>query len=438
MNFRPRLLSVALACAAASAGAEEIPVGQVLQDALDHSHARRAAAAAVQTAEAREDQAKASGRFRLDVGARAAQYEGLEDSQLGALTLAEIDERMSAFAQATQPLYTGGRVRHQREAERLARESADATGDAVTAGVAFEALSEYWGWSRAFQSVGTAEAFVQRMEALYGDVRHQHEAGMITESDLLATEVELERARLRRETAVQSLALARARVAFLTGRTLSPEARPEAPPEPEAREPAGEEELLALALKHRPERAAMAREVEAAEARVRTARADRAPTLNLRAGYEYAQPNLLFFPPEETWNDDLYAGVDLAWNLWDSNLNRARVAEAASRRVQAEIARDRLDEEIALQVRTARIRLQEALNRHRVAVRARHSAQRNLASAESLWKNGLARHAEVLDAQARLAEAEDAVVAAVCEVAIGHAGLEYACGTRPEQSGLQP
>lgn len=430
MKWMPMLiLSVAGACGPVwFARAEVLSAATVLQAALDHSYSRRTAEQNVYAARAREEQAKARGWPSLDLGARASQYHGLEEAALGALVVPEIDQRYVAFASLTQPLYTGGRLRGQQEADTQARQAAASSQVAVTSASALEALNAYWWWSRTVQAVEAAQAALARMQALYDDLLHQQEAGLATENDLLATEVERERANLRLETARQQLHLARARIAFLTGAPIPPEATPEYAPVPAVTELEEEGTLIATAYSNRAERAARQAEVAAAAARVRVSQADRGPTVNVRAGYEYANPNNLFFPPDDEWNDDAYAGVEVSWNVWDSGLTRSRVAEAVSLLQQAELRREQMDEEIALQVREARIRLQEALNRQVVSARAQDSAQRNLASATTLWKNGLARQSEVLDAQARLADADQALVEARADVASGQAALDFACG----------
>ena len=422
------ILGVACCCLGASVRAEVVGVASVLQAALEHSYARRSSQQEVEAAAAREAQAAARGRPSLDVGARATQYSGLEEALLGSFLVPEIDQRYGAFAVVTQPLYTGGRISGQREAESFSRQAAVAGQEAVTAGVALETLATYWAWSRAGQSVEAARAAVDRMQALYDDVRHQHEAGLVTDNDLLSTEVELERARLRQDTAGQQLQLARAQVVFLTGQPLDVEATPEIAPAPAGPDLPGEAEQLAAAFSNRPERAARAAEVAAAAAHVKVRKADRGPTVNARAGYEYANPNQLFFPPDDEWNDDAYVGVEVSWNVWDPGLTRGALAEAAARQMQVELRRDQADADITLNVRSARIRLQESLNRYQVSTRARESARGNVESATALWKNGLARQSEVLDAQARLADAEAAVVDAVADVAVGRAALDFACG----------
>jgi outer membrane protein TolC len=89
---------------------------------------------------------------------------------------------------------------------------------------------------------------------------------------------------------------------------------------------------------------------------------------------------------------------------------------------------EQTDEEIALQVREARCNLQTARNRVRVAARAEESASRNLDAATHLWRSGLTRHVEVLDAHAKLTDTEYEVTAARADLEVARAALEHAVG----------
>ena len=104
------------------------------------------------------------------------------------------------------------------------------------------------------------------------------------------------------------------------------------------------------------------------------------------------------------------------------------MAEAAAHRDQARERRQQTDDQIALDVREARVDLANACERLTVAARAAESARRNLKVAEDLWKNGLTRHVDVLDAHARLTDAEVQVVVTRADVEFARAELEHATG----------
>jgi len=89
---------------------------------------------------------------------------------------------------------------------------------------------------------------------------------------------------------------------------------------------------------------------------------------------------------------------------------------------------DRVEESIALEVREARINLQNAISRVKVNRRMKASAKQNLEVATNLWESGLARHSEVLDAHAQLTNAEYELIAASADLLLAQASLAYAQG----------
>ena len=267
------------------------------------------------------------------------------------------------------------------------------------------------------------QAAVDRTEAHAVDMRNQFEAGMITDNDLLATEVQLDQTRLFLEDAQNRVAIMRSRVEFLTGDPLPENAVPD-----KAVISPGLTSIGTNAAVNRPEAAARSFDVKASKAQLRGVRSDFYPQIALSARYEQANPNMLDFPPVDEWKDDAFAGVTLSWNLLDWGLTRAKVAEAAAQAEQARLRLSQVEEQISLQVREAQINLQDAVSRVAVAERAGKSAERNLQAATDLWHNGLARHSDVLDAMAQLTDSQYQLTAAQADVLLARAALDHATG----------
>jgi len=412
-------------------GGEPVPVreAEIVSNAVAHSYVLRVAASETEAARAALQEARSGQGPSVDAALQASRYEGLVESALGPqIVIPAIETRYAGSVTVTQPLFTGGRVRAAVAAAGLNLEAAEALRKAQDANVVLDALATYWAWSKAHCAVASFEAAVARMEEHARTMRSQNDAGLVTENDTLATEVALDRTRLQCKEAQRRGDLARARLAFLTGRELPAEGTPElAAPAPPGELP-DLPQLVGEAMTGRLERVAYRKTVEAADASVRRARAAFYPQAALIARYEQARPNNLFFPPEDTWDDDAFAGVALQWNLLDWGLSRSKTAEAAARREQARLRAEQADESIALQVREARISLQNAVDRSRLARKAEESAQRNVKVATDLWQNGLARHAEVLDAHARLTDAQSDSIAAAADAVLAQAALKHATG----------
>ena len=402
---------------------------EIVAATLEHSRDLQAAGKEVDIAGARRKQSGARGLPSIDVTLSAGKYNGLEDSVLGPeFTIPKVEERYYGSIGIRQPLFTGGEVRNSRRSATHAVTAAKEDYRSTAAGLELHALRSYWGWSKAVYSVSALRASVERMDAHAQDMRNLRDAGMATENDVLSTEVLLDETILRLDDAARQVVVARARITFLTGDELPLEAVPRNPAVPEEVVIPSEPDSIVAALTNRPERAAYAAEARAAKALTRVTKADYYPKVYLTAFYEQGNPNMNFFPLEDEWNDDVFAGVAVTWNIFASGLTRAEVAEAAARAAQAQLMLDRVEESIALEVREARINLQNAISRVKVNRRMKASAKQNLEVATNLWESGLARHSEVLDAHAQLTNAEYELIAASADLLLAQASLAYAQG----------
>ncbi len=402
---------------------------QIVSNTVAHSQRLRMIDRDVDAATARQDQARAQGLPLLSADAKASRYTGLHDSQFGpALNIPAIENRYGAGITISQPAYTGGRVKSQKESAAFQTTASRHDRRGAEADVVLQASTAYWNWSKAYYSVESLNAAVARVESHAKDMRNLHEAGLATDNDSLATDVMLDQTRLRLEEARRRVEIANARITFLTGQSLPADSVPEQAAAPSDLGLAPEGMLLEMAQTNRAERAAREMDARAAESQIKAARAEYSPQLSLIARYEDSRPNLMNIPPQDKWQDDAFVGVSVSWNLFDWGLRRAKVAEASSRSAQARLRVEQVEDQIALEVREARIDLQDARQRVTVAERFAESARRNYQSATDLWHNGLARHSDVLDAHDQLTTAEYEVIAARADVALAKAALDHAVG----------
>jgi outer membrane protein TolC len=265
-------------------------------------------------------------------------------------------------------------------------------------------------------------------EAHLRDARNRREFGLAASNEVLAVQVERDRAELARLRAGSAAALAGADLARLLD--LRPETRVE-PVEPLERPAAPDpdvEALVAAALAARDDRAALLARVAAADAQTRVERAARLPQVAAAAGLDYANPNRKILPPEPRWNDTWDVSLSLSLNVFDGGRTSAAVARAQAR---AEAARQRLEEldrRIRLQVTHAALDLQTAQAAVAVAERALEAARENSRVAADRYREGLIPSAELLDAETGLLRAGLDRTEALAQVRMATAALDRAAG----------
>ena len=402
---------------------------QIVSNAVAYSQRLKVLDRDVEAATAQQRQARAQGLPQLSADAQVAQYVGLTDSDFGpAITIPAIDTRYGAGVQIKQPLYTGGRIKGQQASAVFRQGAARENRRGAGADVVDEALRAYWNWAKAFFLAASLQSSVERMEAHSKDIWSLYKAGLATDNDALATDVQLDRTRLSLDSASRRIEVCAAKIAFLTGQTLPADSRPQPAEPPRDFVLPPEAGMLAAAHTNRAERAAITLEAHAAEAQVKATRGEYYPQFALIGRYDVARPNMMNIPPTDSWQDDAFVGLGVTWNIFDWGLRKAKVTEASARSAQARIRVQQVEDRINLEVREARINLQDARQRFTVATRGERSAQRNLQAVTDLWQNGLARHSEVLDAHDQLTATQYEVISAQSDVELARAALDHALG----------
>ena len=418
---------VLISCAQAETTTDTLSPEAVVQLALAHNPALKGQNEDLHMATARRLQAESGLKPHLDARAQAQHFEGLENGVLGpGLTLPVLDDQYSASIGITQPLYTGGRVTHQRRSAQYEEAAAHQTMAATAADIELQTLTAYWQWSKALAQIQAFQASVTRTETQLTDTRNLKKAGMATDNDLLANEVLLDQIQLELQTAQQQADLSRIQLTQLTGLQFTHQQTPQPPDNPAITPSPSLEDALATALSNRAELASLRLNAESRIALIEAIRAETRPQLALIARYEQGNPNQRDFPPDNTWRDDAFVGATVTWNLFDGGLTRARSAEAKARAARDTYQIQALAEAIVAETKAAFLSREYSRSRLMTSKHAEMSATRNLQVATDLWKSGAARHSDVLDAQAKLANATAQRIAAEADLLIAEATLKHA------------
>jgi len=227
------------------------------------------------------------------------------------------------------------------------------------------------------------------------------------QSDLVRARAELERARLA--------------MGVLLGKTEPVRVLPG--PAPAASAPAASEALVREALGQRPELAAHAAKIRAAEAQTLSARLRLVPQLS---GSAAAFASDMPYPTgkKEGWR----LTIDAAWPIFDGNYRGSKRAQAEAEAAGARAAADAQRLAIAQEVADAARDLGVASERLRLAEKQAAFAAEAAASAKRTFEAGVTGSLEVLDANDRLYQADVALADARGRLGMAGAALSKAVG----------
>ncbi len=399
-----------------------------------------AAEASVAAAQARLGQARAAFQPRVQF---SAGYQRLSEITPFAITMPlpdaepieitpNIPNQYQLQLSLRQPLFLGGRLRAQLEAARQEAAAAVAEQRSRREALAYRIAAAYWQHVQAVALARAAEENVRRLEAHLQDARNRQAQGLLLESEVLDVEVALEQARLEALDRRQAVQLTAVTLNSLVG--LPPDTPLELPDRPDTttRPVPPLDSLRALALRRRPDLAALRHTIARADALHSMARAGRWPQVALVGRYLYARPNPRIIPLQDRFEGTWEVGLSLTFDLWNGLRTHHQVAEATALRRQAEAQEAATLRTLDVALAQARLGVEQSYERLRLARLVVRQAEARYALVRNQFARGLRTSRDLLDAEAALAQARARAIQAQTGCALAWLALQHATGTLTE------
>jgi outer membrane protein TolC len=326
------------------------------------------------------------------------------------------------------PIYTGGRLD---ALERAARIEATASADEIATArgdLTLEITRAYWALVTAIESLRVVQESLMRINAHLRDVRNQLAAGIVAPNEVYTVEAQESRQRMLTVQARGTRDVVEAELARLVGAPPGTPIEPAATFEPGPAAVVALDQMVDAAREKRPERAALAKRVGAANERRRAAAAGTKPTIAVGGGLDYARPNPRIFPREASWRTSWDASLNVNWPLFDGGRVRSEIAEAAASARAVEERLADFDLSLAVEIRqrvTETVSARAAIDAASDAVRSATEARRVLGDR---FAAGVATSTDVLDAQVALLQAELDRTQAIATAHLADARLARALG----------
>jgi len=314
-------------------------------------------------------------------------------------------------------LETGTRIAQA----QIGQEQADRQKELIRQQVRFDVLRTYYGVLVAQTRKEVAAEAVHTAETDVGRIRDRFETGLVVQSDLLAAEVQLAEFRQQEVQAAGDLVTAYAFLNTALGLPVqTPQKVTNLPVEKTFSVPEAEE-LIRLALLHRPDYARANFAVQSAEKKVRGAWGQYLPRVDLFSTYGMSSRDLVSGTP------DYAVGAGLTYNLFDLGRN-AKLEQARAAQSLATAEQEHLANQIRLEVVRTYQQFVSARERLALTFRAVAQAEEALRIVRDRYQGGLLIITEVLRAQTALVRARLNLLAARYDYSISYAQILLASG----------
>jgi outer membrane protein TolC len=415
-----------------------LAVALSLPDALERAKAAAPELARLRSLEAAAsatvDEARAARRPGVDLSAGYTRYSDVPDFAIplaggGSQTVfLSIPETKALRADASVPIYTGGRLEGQREAAEHRRDAA--TGDVATGSLdlVYETTEAYWDLVTARERVRVLTLSLAAYEQHLVDARHRETLGLAPRSEALTVQVERDQAELARVEAENAVAVAEANLARLVDLPPGTPIEPTEPLDGAAAEPEPLDALVQAALAARPERRTLDARRRALESQADVERGWRLPQVSAEAGYDYADPNRRIFPLRDGWDDSWDVSIRATFQAYDGGRSKAAATRYRSEAEGVAHQLDDFDRRVRLDVTSRRLGVDASRRGAEVAHRAEAAAAEAERIVRDRYLEGVATNAERLDAEVALQRARLDRTSALARWRVAWARLDRAVG----------
>jgi outer membrane protein TolC len=330
--------------------------------------------------------------------------------------------------EATQPLFAGGGILANYQANSIGEDAAHLEETAKYQDVVQEVKVAYFNILRA-QRIQDATRQSVEMLSVHRDVAENYfNVGMIPKNDLLHAEVELANGKQSLVRAKNAVELAKSSFNTVLKRKIF------APVEVVdilTYHPLNQsfEDCLNVAQQARPELKISSLKAAQAGKLVRIAQSDYFPSLSLVGNYSRFGDNPSVsgsdFKDQESW----YLMAVASWNFWEWGKTKFRVDASKAKENQAIEASKELNDQITLEIKNAYLILQETGSQIIVWQKVIEQAEENFRISEERYKERVSTSTEVLDAQTLLTKAKSEYANALGDYNVNYAKLQRAMGT---------
>ncbi len=304
---------------------------------------------------------------------------------------------------------------------RLGQQKANLQKAMVEQQVRFEVLRSFYGVLVAHAKKEVADEAVKMAEADVKQTRDRFQNGLVVESDLLAGEVQLGELREHRIESEGDVTVAYATLSTALGLPVEASQKVVGELIDKRFELPQKEELIRLALLHRPDYAQAGYDVRSTQEGVLGAKGEYLPRLDLLGNYGLSGKDL------SSGSSDYTISANLTFNLFDPG-RRARVSKARAAESMAIAEQKHLASQISLEVVTAYEQYVSARERLAVAKQVINQATETHRIVQNRYREGLTTITEVLRAETALVRTRLNLVAARYDHYMSYAHVLLSCG----------
>jgi outer membrane protein TolC len=323
-------------------------------------------------------------------------------------------------------LFRGGQDYQNSKAAELGIDAAEFERSTVRNALIEAVTASYYAYLAAQEAHKVSLDSISAITSELKQTKLRYEAGTVLKSDVLSLEVKLAEAQEAQIRAANGIELSKTGLATLLGlsadQAFTVASSSSMLPEPKLT--ASFNDLLELAMTQRPEVKAAANQVEISQSRVKNAQGAYLPKADAYVSYGQNSQS----PGFSSSKDNVTAGVSVEMDLFSGLETKNRVSAAERKAAEARETERKTKLAIEQEVKTAFLKLQEALARMRVAEASVAAAEEALRLVNEQRRAETVVITRYIEAEAARNKAHSSTIAAHYDALSAEAALKKAVG----------
>lgn len=301
-----------------------------------------------------------------------------------------------AIANASFPVFTGGRIRYGIEASRFLEEATRLDADNNKEEVIQNTIEAFVNLYKAKSSVSLVQENLAEAQQRVKDFSNLEKNGLLPRNDLLSAQLQASNFELGLLEAENNWKLANVSVNILLGLPENLELVPDSSMIDQSFSVKTLDEYLQTAFSNRTDLAAVDLRKKASESAIRSAKGEYYPSLAVTGGYIAAD-----IPEVISITNALNIGVGVSYNIGSLWKTKAKVQQAEARAKQAAIGESQLNDDIRLDVNHAYLNFLSSQKKIEVYEKAVEQAIENYRIVKNKHDNNLETTTDLLEANTK-------------------------------------
>jgi len=337
-----------------------------------------------------------------------------------------------AIANASVPVFAGGRIRYGIEASRFLEEATRLDADNNKEEVIQNTIEAFVNLYKAKSSVSLVQENLAEAQQRVKDFSNLEKNGLLPRNDLLSAQLQASNFELGLLDAENNWRLANVSVNILLGLPENLELVPDSSMIDQNFSVKTLDDYLQTAYTNRKDLAALDLRKKASESAIRSAKGEYYPSLAVSGGYIAAD-----IPEVITITNALNIGVGVSYNIGSLWKTKAKVQQAEARAKQAAIGESQLNDDIRLDVNHAYLNFLSSQKKIEVYEKAVEQAIENYRIVKNKHDNNLETTTDLLDANTKQLLERMNLIFAKAEAVVAYNKLLQAAGLLEEKTKQQ-